>query len=67
MSRMNIWIDDILIKKCIKITGIKTHNDLVEHALRELLRHKNQKKLIELIELKRRVDCNSDSTSLSSF
>ena len=48
MGRTNIVLDDALIKQCLKITGIKTRRNLVDHALRELLRHENQKKILEL-------------------
>lgn len=48
MGRTNIVLDDALIKECIRITGIKTRRTLVDHALRELLRHEDQKKILEL-------------------
>lgn len=43
MGRTNIVLDDKLIQDCIKATGIKIRRNLVDHALKELLRHKNQK------------------------
>ncbi|OVE78939.1 DUF2191 domain-containing protein [bacterium I07] len=48
MGRTNIVLDDKLVTECKKATGIKTSRRLVDHALRELLRHKNQKKILEL-------------------
>jgi Arc/MetJ family transcription regulator len=48
MGRTNIVLDDKLIQECIKATGIKTRRNLVDYALKELLRHKNQKKILEL-------------------
>ena len=48
MSRTNIVLDDSLVTSCIKATGIKTKKALVDFALRELLRHKRQKKILEL-------------------
>ena len=48
MSRTNIVLDDSLITSCIKATGIKTKKALVDYALKELLRHKKQKKILEL-------------------
>ncbi|MBN1999174.1 type II toxin-antitoxin system VapB family antitoxin [candidate division KSB1 bacterium] len=48
MGRTNIVLDEKLIEECIKATGIKTRRKLVDYALRELLRHKNQKKILEL-------------------
>jgi len=49
MKRTNIVLDEKLVMDCIKVTGIKTRKALVDHALRELLRHEKQ---IELLELK---------------
>jgi Arc/MetJ family transcription regulator len=48
MGRTNIVIDDDLVTKCQKVTGIKTRRALIDHALRELLRRENQKELLEL-------------------
>ena len=47
MGRTNIVLDDKLIQECIKATGIKIRRNLVDYALKELLRHKNQKKILE--------------------
>jgi Arc/MetJ family transcription regulator len=48
MKLTNIEIDENLIKECIKTTGIKTRKSLIDHALRELLRHENQFRILEL-------------------
>jgi Arc/MetJ family transcription regulator len=48
MSRTNVVLDDKLVAKCQRATGIKTRRALIHHALEELLRHKNQKRLLEL-------------------
>jgi Arc/MetJ family transcription regulator len=48
MKRTNIVLDENLVNDCIKATGIKTQKALIDHALRELLRHENQMKLLEL-------------------
>ena len=48
MKRTNVVLDEELVKDCIKITGIKTQKALIDHALRELLRHENQLKILEL-------------------
>ena len=42
-----------MVQDCIKATGIKTQKALIDHALRELLRHENQ---IRILELKGTVD-----------
>lgn len=46
--RTNIVIDEKLVDKCRKVTGIKTKRELVDHALHELLRRENQKKILGL-------------------
>lgn len=43
-----ILVDKQLIETALQITGIKTKRQLVEHALRELVRHQQQRKLLEL-------------------
>lgn len=48
MGRTNVVLDDDLVSKCRKETGIQTVRALIDHALRELLRHRRQKKVMEL-------------------
>jgi len=48
MGRTNVVLNDELVSKCRKATGIKTRRELIDHALRELLRHERQKKIREL-------------------
>jgi len=48
MGRTNVVLDDDLVTKCQKATGIATRRALIDHALRELLRHRRQKKILEL-------------------
>jgi Arc/MetJ family transcription regulator len=48
MKRTNIVLDEELVEICLKSTGIKTRRALIDHALRELLRHESQKKILEL-------------------
>ncbi len=48
MKRTNVVLDAKLVQNCIKVTGIKTQKALIDHALRELLRHENQTQLLEL-------------------
>jgi Arc/MetJ family transcription regulator len=48
MGRTNVVLDDELVSKCRKATGIETLRALIDHALRELLRHERQKKVLEL-------------------
>jgi Arc/MetJ family transcription regulator len=46
--RTNIEINDELIKETLKITGLKTKREVVDRALRELLRLKKQEGLRKL-------------------
>lgn len=46
--RTNIVIDDKLIEKGMKYTGIHTKKQLVDFALRELINRKERKKILGL-------------------
>jgi Arc/MetJ family transcription regulator len=48
MGRTNVVLDDKLVARCQKATGIKTRRGLIDYALHELLRHARQKKILEL-------------------
>jgi len=48
MIRTNIVLDERLVQAGLKVTGFKTRRKLVDYALRELLRHEDQMKLLEL-------------------
>jgi Arc/MetJ family transcription regulator len=48
MTRTNVVLDDELIEKCRRATGIQTRRSVIDHALRELLRHEDQKKILML-------------------
>ena len=48
MGRTNVVLDDELVTKCQRATGIKTRRELIDYALRELLRHESQSKILEL-------------------
>jgi len=48
MARTNVVLDDDLVARCRKETGIQTVRALIDHALRELLRHRRQRKVLEL-------------------
>ena len=63
MGRTNVVLDEDLISKCLEITGIKTRRALIDHALRELLRHKRQKRILEL---KGKIDWEGDLDSWRS-
>ena len=48
MKRTNIVLDEKLVNDCMKATGIKTQRALIDHTLRELLRHEKQTGLLGL-------------------
>jgi len=46
--RTNIVLDADLVDEALRETGLKTRRELVDHALRELLRHKHQRRILDL-------------------
>ena len=46
--RTNIDIDDDLMKAAMEATGKKTKKEVVEEALRELIRYRKQLSILEL-------------------
>lgn len=48
MGRTNVVLDDELVEECQKLTGIGTRRALIDYALREVLRHRRQRRLLEL-------------------
>ena len=48
MKRTNVVLDEILAQECLKATGLKTYRAVIDYALRELLRHESQTKILEL-------------------
>jgi len=55
--RTNIVLDTRLVQAALKATGLKTRRELVDFALRELLRHREQRRLLAL---KGKVDWEGD-------
>lgn len=47
-KRTNIVIDEDLIQAGLKTTGLKTRKELIDYALRDLLRRESQKKILAL-------------------
>lgn len=43
MGRTNIYLDDKLVNEGVKLTGAKSKRELVDMALRDLVRRKRQK------------------------
>ena len=48
MKRTNIVLDEALVKRAQKATGLKTTRAVVDHALRELVRRRDQRRLLAL-------------------
>ena len=48
MARTNIDLDDALVSEGLKVTGLRTKRELVDLALRELVRRKEQAEILEL-------------------
>jgi len=48
MKRTNVVLDEQLLSRGKKLTGIKTTKSLLEHALKELIRRRNQRRILEL-------------------
>lgn len=46
--RTNIVLDDSLVAQGMKLTRLKTRRALVDYALRELIRRKQQRKIMAL-------------------
>ena len=57
MKRTNIVIDEAMVDKAKRATGIKTTREVVHVALRELLRHERLK---EFRKLRGQVDWQGD-------
>jgi len=48
MKRTNIVLDEKLLGKGMRLTGIGTQKALIDYALRELVRRKEQKSILKL-------------------
>lgn len=47
MKRTNVLLDEELIDAGKKATGFKTSKAVIDFALREMMRHHNQKRILE--------------------
>ena len=48
MKRTNIVLDEKLVEKGKKATGLKTSKAVVDFALKQLVRHSNQRRILDL-------------------
>jgi len=46
--RTNIVLNDALVEQAFAVTGVRTKRDLIDLALKELVRSRQRKNLIEL-------------------
>lgn len=45
MKRTNVVVDEKLVARCRKLTGMRSTRDLIDHALRELVRREEQRRM----------------------
>lgn len=57
MKRTNVVLDEELVGTAKTLTGIRTTRRVVDHALRELVRHRRQ---LRLLKLKGRIHWEGD-------
>jgi len=46
--RTNVVIDEKIIKKALKYTGLKTKREVINYALKELIIRKERKEILQL-------------------
>jgi Arc/MetJ family transcription regulator len=46
--RTTIVLDEDLVAEAQRVTGLRTNRALIDHTLRELLRRRQQRRLLEL-------------------
>ncbi len=63
MIRTNVVLDEELVERGKRLTGLRTTRSLVDHALRELVRRKNQRRILEL---RGKVDWSGDLGAMRS-
>jgi Arc/MetJ family transcription regulator len=63
MKRTNVELDEKLLSLGKKLTGIKTSKDLLNFALKQLVRHQNQKRILEF---EGKIDWRGDLESMRS-
>jgi Arc/MetJ family transcription regulator len=61
MKRTNIVMDERLVARAKQVTGLKTTRQLVDHALREMVRHRKQR---DILKLQGKVDWEGDLAAM---
>lgn len=64
MKRTNIELDESLLEKSKRATGLKTSKAVVDFALKELLRHSDQKHILSLFG---KIDWNGNLSKMRSM
>jgi len=64
MKRTNIVLDEKMLEKGKKATGLKTGKAVIDFALKELVRHSNQRRILELFG---KVDWEEDLPRMRSM
>jgi Arc/MetJ family transcription regulator len=57
MKRTNVVLDETVVGRAKKATGIQVTRQLIDHALRELLRHRRQR---DILKLRGQIDWKGD-------
>ena len=48
MKRTNVVLDEVLVGRVKRATGLRTTRGVLDHALREVLRHGRQRQILKL-------------------
>ena len=46
--RTNVVLDDKLVVKAMRLTGLQTKRGVIDHALKELIRRRQQRRLLDV-------------------
>jgi Arc/MetJ family transcription regulator len=63
MKRTNVVLDEQLVTRGKRLTGLRTSRALIDHALREMVRRGDQR---QLLELRGKVVWGGDLTAMRS-
>jgi Arc/MetJ family transcription regulator len=61
MKRTNIVLDEKIVKTALRLTGLTTQKELVDHALRELVR---RLEIARIQELEGKIDWDGDLSEM---
>jgi Arc/MetJ family transcription regulator len=61
MKRTNLVLDESLVTKAKRMTGIKVTRQLVDYALRELVRRRRQR---DILKLRGKIDWQGDLSEM---